>query len=239
MKYKSLLARKVELFYNDIKDKRTGRMRLQTDKEFTQNKIKKLNKEFDVEMYQTNHCVGKAFQQNQKLENFKKNLLRSKRLKPNDLIKKAAKNMNHIISPKYGIAPEKTEQKSLDPNFGEYFREVYVFVRLKKIKENKDCLQKYNEKSDKRKKKLRNLLDIGETVLVLDERLKKKDAPGKLYKGTTENKSFFNRDRIFTISNIVKLNNGAYLYWLKEGDQKVKGRFLGQELFALNDQFKQ
>ena len=78
MKYKSLLARKVELFYNDIKDKRTGRMRLQTDKEFTQNKIKKLNKEFDVEMYQTNHCVGKAFQQNQKLENFKKNLLRSK-----------------------------------------------------------------------------------------------------------------------------------------------------------------
>ena len=42
--------------------------------------------------------------------------------------------MNHIISPKYGIAPEKTEQKSLDPNFGEYFREVYVFVRLKKIK---------------------------------------------------------------------------------------------------------
>ena len=147
--------------------------------------------------------------------------------------------MNHIISPKYGIAPEKIEQKSLDPNFGEYFREVYVFVRLKKIKENKDCLQKYNEKSDKRKKKLRNLLDIGETVLVLDERLKKKDAPGKLYKGTTENKSFFNRDRIFTISNIVKLNNEAYLYWLKEGDQKVKGRFLGQELFALNDQFKQ
>ena len=147
--------------------------------------------------------------------------------------------MNHIISPKYGIAPEKTEQKSLDPNFGEYFREVYVFVRLKKIKENKDCLQKYNEKSDKRKKKLRNLLDIGETVLVLDERLKKKDAPGKLYQGTTENKSFFNRDRIFTISNIVKLNNRPYLYWLKEGDQKVKGRFLGQELFALNDQFKQ
>ena len=42
MKYKSLLARKVELFYNDIKDKRTGRMRLQTDKEFTQNKIKKI-----------------------------------------------------------------------------------------------------------------------------------------------------------------------------------------------------
>ena len=29
--------------------------------------------------------------------------------------------MSNIIYPKYGIAPEKTEQKSLDPNVGEYF----------------------------------------------------------------------------------------------------------------------
>ena len=34
MRNKSLLARKMELFYNVIKDKRTGRMCLQTDKEF-------------------------------------------------------------------------------------------------------------------------------------------------------------------------------------------------------------
>ena len=32
MKNRSLLARKMELFNNDIKDKRTGGMRLQTDK---------------------------------------------------------------------------------------------------------------------------------------------------------------------------------------------------------------
>ena len=100
--------------------------------------------------------------------------------------------MNNIIFPKYSIAPEKTEQKSSDPNIGEYFREVYDFVKLKKIKENKDRLQKYDEKSDKRKKKLRNPLGIGEKILVLAERLKKKDAPGELYKSTTENKSFFN-----------------------------------------------
>ena len=43
MKNKSLLAKKLKLFYEDIKQKRTGRMRLQTDLEFKQNQIKKLN----------------------------------------------------------------------------------------------------------------------------------------------------------------------------------------------------
>ena len=28
-----------------------------------------------------------------------------------------------------------------------------------------------------------------------------------------------------------------FLYWLEEDGQKVKGRFIGQELFALNNQF--
>ena len=125
--------------------------------------------------------------------------------------------MNNIIFPKYSIAPEKTEQKSLDPNIGEYFREVYDFVKLKKIKENKDRLQKYDEKSDKRKKKLRNLLDIGEKLLVLAERLKKKTPRENFIKAPQKINLFF------TISNIVKLNNGTYLYWLKEGDGKVKG----------------
>ena len=29
--------------------------------------------------------------------------------------------MNNIISPKYGVAPKKTQQKSLDTNVGEFF----------------------------------------------------------------------------------------------------------------------
>ena len=44
-------------------------------------------------------------------------------------------------------------------------------------------------------------MDIREEVLVVAERLKKKDAPGNLYKSTTENKPFFNRDRVSTINN--------------------------------------
>ena len=42
IKNKSLLAKKLNLLYKDIKSKRTDKMRLQTDLEFNQNQIKKL-----------------------------------------------------------------------------------------------------------------------------------------------------------------------------------------------------
>ena len=74
---------------------------------------------------------------------------------------------------------------------------------------------------------------------MLAERLRKKDAPGRLYKSSTENMPFFNRNRIYTIYKRAKLENGTYLYWLEEDGQKVKGRFLRQESFALDNQFIQ
>ena len=40
IKNRSLLAKKLRLFYEDIKNKRTGKLRLQTDLEFKQNQIK-------------------------------------------------------------------------------------------------------------------------------------------------------------------------------------------------------
>ena len=60
-----------------------------------------------------------------------------------------------------------------------------------------------------------------------------------IYKLTTENISFFNREKIFVVRKIVKTSNNSYLYWIsKEGnDRVIDKRFLRQELFALNDQF--
>ena len=80
MKNRSLLAKKLKLFYEDIKQKRTGRMCLQTDLEFKQKQIKKLNDEFDVKMFHTKVSGGKAFPAEQKIEQFKNILLRSKRI---------------------------------------------------------------------------------------------------------------------------------------------------------------
>ena len=104
-------------------------MRLQTAREFQQNNIKKLNKEYDVEIYSTKLRGGKAFTAEQKSCELKKLLLRSKRtnkferetVKPNESIKKATFNLNNIVSPKYGLAPQDIENKSLGKNSGRHF----------------------------------------------------------------------------------------------------------------------
>ena len=80
-------------------------------------------------------------------------------------------------------------------------------------------------------------MHLDKKVLVLVERLEKKDAPGNLYKASTDNMSFFNRDTVFTIYKRAKLSNGTYLYWVEEDVKTINSRFLRQELFALNNQF--
>ena len=145
--------------------------------------------------------------------------------------------MNETISTKYELAPETIEKRSLNPNDGKYFQETYDFMRLKKIGNNQARNEQYNEKFDKRKRKLRSPLNLDEKVLVLAERLRKKDTPGNLYKASTDNIPFFNRNRIFTIYKRAKLNNGIYLYWVEEDGEKIDGRFFTEELFALNNQF--
>ena len=72
MKNRSLLAKKLKLFYEDIKQKRTVGMRLQTDLEFKQNQTKKLNDEFDIKCFTQNCVGGRCLLQNKKLESLKR-----------------------------------------------------------------------------------------------------------------------------------------------------------------------
>ena len=141
MKNRTLLAKKLEIFYNDIKSKRSGKMRLQTDLEFNQNKIKELNKKFDVDMFHTRLRGGKAFAAEQKIRELKKIILRSKRfeklrkkrIRPNELIRKAVQNMNETIFTKYSFAHETIEKINFGSKDGPYFNEIYDFVRLRNI----------------------------------------------------------------------------------------------------------
>ena len=80
MKSRNLLAKKLKLFYEDVKNKRIGIMRLQTNLEFKQNQILKLNDEFNVDMFHNRLQGGKAFAAEQKIRIFKKLLLRGTRL---------------------------------------------------------------------------------------------------------------------------------------------------------------
>ena len=105
-------------------------------------------------MYYTKIFGGKAFVAEQKMREFKKILLRSKRfekmkkkrIKPNQLIKNAAKNMNETVSLKYSPLPEVIEEKSLDLNNGKYFQEMYDFARFRKVEDNQLRNQKYDQK---------------------------------------------------------------------------------------------
>ena len=73
MKSKSNLAQKLEKFYIDIETlrKKTETIRLQTDLEFKQNEIKKLNKKYNIEMFSTRIRSGKAFIAEQKIRELK------------------------------------------------------------------------------------------------------------------------------------------------------------------------
>ena len=238
MKKRLHLAEKLEKFYEDTNNKRkNGKiLRLQTDLEFKQNKIITLNEKFNVTMFSSKVRGGKAFAAERAIRDFKKILLRSKRLnkgciKSYELIRKATDNLNNRKYIKYNETPNNIEKNSLqDDNY----REIFDIRRIYKVGLDIDRQNRYFEKIDNRKRKrLRYLLNIGENVLILASRLKKKDEPGRLYKSSTENRPYFNRDKIFVISHRLKRENGKYFYWL----ENIKGRFIREELFALNNQF--
>ena len=133
----------MELFYNDIKKRRLGKIRLQTDQEFKQRNIDELKKKFNVKMYSTHLRGGKAFAAEQKIGELKKLLLSSKHMekckgkhiKHNERIKKATFNLNNTKSAKNGYSPEQIEEQAFNSNTGKYFQEVYDFHRLIKVKE--------------------------------------------------------------------------------------------------------
>ena len=246
LRSKNNLAKKLEEFYKEIDVKRTNneKMRLQVDLEFQQNKIKKINQKYNVEMFSSKNRGGKAYAAEQKIREFKKILFRikktykrlKKRLNSTKLIKKAVENMNNTKT-KYEFEPEFIERESLKD---ENFKERYDFYRLNKVTKDSERYKRYDIKFDsRRKRKLREPLVIGENVLILASRVKKKDAPGVLYKSTTENKPFFNKKQIYTVKKIVKIND-IFNYWIsKEGkDQIIPNRFFREELFALNNQFQ-
>ena len=248
MRTKNNLPKKMEEFYREIDVKRVQneKMRLQVDLEFQQNKIKALNQKYNVEMFSSKNRGGKAYAAEQKIREFKKILFRiktrykrlKKRLNSAQLIKKAVQNMNNVKSSKYGFEPEYIERESLKD---ESFKERFDFHRLKRVTKDFKRYKRHDIQFDlKRKKRLREPLAIGERVLILASRLKKKDAPGVLYKSTTENRPFFSKKHIYTVRKIVKVND-VFNYWISKEDDInniIPNRFFREELFALNNQFR-
>ena len=187
MNKKSQLADKLEKFNLEIADVRSYlkkekryKMRLQTDQEFNQNEIKALNKEHNVEHYNTTLNEGHAVAAEQKIRELKFRLKNFKRLskisknvlKPNVVLKKATNNMNIQPTRKYGVPPNEVEKKSIE---SEEYKLSYDNDRIRKVDKDVARYARYDLKRDKKsKKKLRSPLQTGEIVFVLSSRIKKK-----------------------------------------------------------------
>ena len=106
--------------------------------------------------------------------------------------------MNNVPSEKYGLTPEETEKKTSISN--ERFRTIFNMHRTERIKLIHDRLNRHDKnKYDRKKNKLRQNLNINKKVLVLGERNRKKSAPGKFYKQSVQNISYFNKEKVFFI----------------------------------------
>ena len=144
--------------------------------------------------------------------------------------------MNNVNSQKHGVPSEMFEKKSLEDR---KFWEVYDFHRMVRVSRDAERYKRNDTCFDKKTcKKPRSLLTVGEKVLVLAKRLRKKDAPRNLYKSTTENISSFNREEIFIVRKVL-LKENSYNYWISKttDGEIIKKIFLQQELFPLKNQF--
>ena len=143
-------------------------------------------------------------------------------------------NMNVRPSKKYGFSPEEVEKRALE---SERFRNVYNMHRLEKTHKLNQRQDRYDKKKyDQKRKKLRENLSIGEKVYDLAERIKKKSTPGKIYKQSVQNISYFDKDTVFTIRKKQLIDNTRY-HWVKNSTSNLPNRFSRTELFALRSNF--
>ena len=147
----------------------------------------------------------------------------SKKMEPLKIIKIVTENLDNIKLQKYGYLPEEIEEKTTD---NKNFREIYYFYRLLKVKSHSGRYKNADILMDQKNiKQLRNALLEGEKVLVLAERLKRKDALKQLYKQTSKNIPYFNRDQVFIIKKVVKNLDNQYNYWeAKKGEKNIQNK---------------
>ena len=246
MKNKSALGMKLLKFYNDINDKRnsSSTIRIQTDMEFEQNEIKKLNKNFNIEMFSSKLNDGHAFAAEQKIRSVKellskaRNLGRRKNLYK--LIEDVTTNLNNTKTTKYSSVPNKVEKLALSD---EHLNSVYNTLRIEKVQKDYDRRERADAKFNERqfmRTKLREL-NIGDKVIAKSGRIKKSDQPGVLNKPTTSKIQYFNKKQIFKIigKRLHKKSGGVsfYFYWLEDTEtgKELTNKFIRKELYALKN----
>ena len=161
--------------------------------------------------------------------------LKGQKLKitPNKIIEISTKNMNIQPSKKYGISPDEVESRALKI---EKFTTLYNMHRIEKTGKLNIRMDRYDQKKYSKKKKLQQDLKIDEKVNLLAERIKTKSAPGKFYKQSVQNISYFNKEMVYIIRK-KQMIDGIRYYWVRSPINDLPKGFLRTELFAIKSNF--
>ena len=114
---------------------------------------------------------------------------------------------------------------------------IFNMHRIEKTQKLHRRLDDYDvKKYSAKRRKLKDELFTGEKVYIVAEQIKKKSAPGKFYKQSVQNISYFNKHKTFII-RATRSISGIKYYWLKnaETNRNLAKRFMRTELFALKD----
>ena len=133
-------------------------MRMRTDNEFQQVKMKDLNGKYNVAMSMTNVCGEKVFAAEQRIRELKRRILKLKpisdqnkaKISPATIIKHSAENINNFKSEKCKLTPNEIEKKSLE---NQRFRTEFNFERINISKKTSNRLDRYDRKLYSRTKK--------------------------------------------------------------------------------------
>ena len=133
-------------------------MRMQTDNEFQQVKMKDLNSNYNVAMSMTNVRGKKAFAAEQRIRELKRRILKLKtisdqnkaKISPTTIIKRSAENINNFKSEKCKLTPIEIEKKSLE---NQRFRTEFNFERINISKKTSNRPDRYDRKLYSRTKK--------------------------------------------------------------------------------------
>ena len=181
--------------------------------------------------------VVRDSQQNKKIRKLKTRISKLKgqklKIRPKKLIEISTANMNIQPSKKYGFSPEEVESRSLT---SERLKALYNMHRIEKTHKLNKRMDRYDRKKYFKKKKLREILNIGERVYALAERTKKKSSPGKFYKMFVHKVGYFSKETIYTIRKMKMIDDIRY-YWVKSLIADLPKRFLRTELLALRSNF--
>ena len=78
---------------------------------------------------------------------------------------------------------------------------------------------------------------MGEEVLILASQIRKKGNPGRFYKSSVDNKSYFHNKEAFLIKNRQKIEEKFLLTKIYKNWKKLKFRFLRENFFAISNNF--